>query len=59
MISLKIAGPKRSWSKITAPASTMLPHEDFVLRNQSTFKPFERYSDRLLALSRIILHLGC
>ncbi|MGB6944749.1 MAG: hypothetical protein WBE37_20295, partial [Bryobacteraceae bacterium] len=26
-----------------------LSHEDFVLRNQSTFKPFERYSDRLLA----------
>ncbi|MGC1556916.1 MAG: hypothetical protein WA745_05170, partial [Methylovirgula sp.] len=25
-----------------------LSHEDFVLRNQSTFKPFERYSDRLL-----------
>jgi len=25
-----------------------LPDEDFALLNHSTFKPFERYSDRLL-----------
>lgn len=45
-------GSERSWTNIDPVGVTiLLPSEDFVLLNHSTFKPFECYSDRLLALS--------
>jgi hypothetical protein len=43
-------GSERSWTNIDPVGVTiLLPSEDFVLLNHSTFKPFECYSDRLLA----------
>jgi hypothetical protein len=46
-------GSERSWTKIDPVGVTiLLPSEDFVLLNHSTFKPFECYSDRLLAALR-------
>jgi len=42
-------GSERSWTNIDPVGVTiLLPSEDFVLLNHSTFKPFECYSDRLL-----------
>ena len=44
-------GSERSWTNIDPVGVTiLLPSEDFVLLNHSTFKPFECYSDRLLVL---------
>jgi len=46
-------GSERSWTNIDPVGVTiLLPSEDFVLLNHSTFKPFECYSDRLLASFR-------
>jgi hypothetical protein len=45
-------GSERSWTNIDPVGVTiLLPSEDFVLLNHSTFKPFECYSDRLLGCS--------
>jgi hypothetical protein len=43
-------GSERSWTNIDPVGVTiLLPSDDFVLLNHSIFKPFECYSDRLLA----------
>ncbi len=52
-------GSERSWTNIDPVGVTiLLPSEDFVLLNHSTFKPFECYSDRLLGKRINPLGLG-
>ena len=49
-------GSERSWTNIDPVGVTiLLPSEDFVLLNHSIFKPFECYSDRLLAAAAFVM----